>query len=101
MLHPLSRGTVMIDPRNPLAEPIVDYRALSNPVDTIVMVDMLRFNRKYFMENPGLKSFVPVEMAPASRLQSDAELSQYIAQTTSPTMFSALTAARPPSRSGR
>lgn len=87
MLHPLSRGTVNINPKNPQAEPIVDYRALSNPIDRDVMVDILRFNRRYFMENPGIKPFAPIEMAPASRLQSDDELGQYVGQTTSPTMY--------------
>ncbi len=31
MLHPLSRGTVNIDPARPAGEPLVDYRALSKP----------------------------------------------------------------------
>ena len=47
-LHPLSRGTINIDPADPEgAEPLVDYRALSNPLDAAVMTDMLRFTRSF------------------------------------------------------
>ncbi len=40
-LHPLSRGSVNIDPRDPAnREPLVDYRALSNPLDAVIIGDI-------------------------------------------------------------
>lgn len=50
-LHPLSRGTVNINTTDPFnIEPIVDYRALTNPVDLDIMIEMLRFTKRYFFE---------------------------------------------------
>ncbi|KAK4221500.1 hypothetical protein QBC38DRAFT_504854 [Podospora fimiseda] len=45
-IHPLSRGTVLIDPSNPEAEPIVNYRAASNPLDFTLYVESLYFLSK-------------------------------------------------------
>jgi len=82
-LHALSRGTVNIDPRNPTAEPLVDYRALSNPLDGVISADILRYLRKYF-QNAANAPYQPVEVTPGVNVTSDAELVAYIQQTMRP-----------------
>ncbi|KAK3361481.1 hypothetical protein B0T24DRAFT_562183 [Lasiosphaeria ovina] len=87
-LHPLSRGTVHIDPADPLgAEPVVDYRALSNPLDVAVITELLRFARSSVMDNPLTAGFAPVELVPGANVTSDADWAEYIADTVSPTEF--------------
>lgn len=45
--HPVSRSIVNIDHMNSSAEPIVDYRAFSNPFDIEIMVQLVRFVRRF------------------------------------------------------
>ena len=45
-IHPASRGTVLIDPSQPEAEPVVDYRTASNPVDLTIVLESLEFMRR-------------------------------------------------------
>ncbi|KAK3986159.1 hypothetical protein QBC44DRAFT_403187 [Cladorrhinum sp. PSN332] len=45
-IHPLSRGTVLIDPSQPEAEPVVNYRGASNPLDLTLSLEALHFLRK-------------------------------------------------------
>ena len=87
-LHPLSRGTVNLDLLDPQGrEPIVDYRALSNPMDTSLMVDMLRFTRRYYLETAVNKAFSPREIAPGDHVKSDEALASHLADSLSPTEF--------------
>lgn len=87
-LHPLSRGTVNIKVDDPFgAEPIVDYRALSNPLDTTVMTEMMRFTRRFYFNNTANAQYVPREMSPGSRVQSDEDFADYLSNTLSPTEY--------------
>ncbi|KAL0941765.1 Pyranose dehydrogenase 1-like protein 3 [Colletotrichum truncatum] len=86
-LHPLSRGTIEIDPTDPFfKEPIVDYRALSNPADLDVQVEFIRFARKYFLET-SLAEFKPVELVPGANVTSFEALSNALRSQLSPTTF--------------
>ena len=87
-LHPLSRGTINVDPKNPEGnEPIVDYRALSNPLDAVIMADILRYTRKFYMENSVNAEYDPTESQPGARVQTDEEMASYLQQTLSPTEY--------------
>ena len=86
-LHPLSRGTINIDPEDPESEPLVDYRALSNPLDAAVMADMLRFTRSFYFDNPVNEKYDPVELMPGVGVQTDEEMVEYLAQTLSPSVY--------------
>lgn len=86
LLHPLSRGTVGLDltaasPEN--AEPRVDYRALSNPVDEAVLVEFMRFARRYFRET-SLAQYGPVEVGPSANITSDADLAAFVRTVLAP-----------------
>ncbi|CAK7214806.1 hypothetical protein SBRCBS47491_002275 [Sporothrix bragantina] len=88
LLHPLSRGTVNIDPVDPHnREPLVDYRAMSNPLDGMIMADMIRYTRRFFMENPAYTTYGPVELAPGDYVNSDEDLVMYLSETITPSEY--------------
>ncbi len=87
-LHPLSRGTVFIDPSDPYnKEPLVDYRALANPLDAVIMADIVRFTRRYHLDNPLTKSWAATEFSPGAKTQTDEDFAAYMAETLSPSEF--------------
>ena len=73
-LHPLSRGTVNINPSDPyFSEPIVDYRALSNPADADILVEFTRFTRRFFLDT-SMRNYGPVELWPGANVTSSADI---------------------------
>ncbi|KAK7753988.1 hypothetical protein SLS62_004087 [Diatrype stigma] len=90
LLHPLSRGSVTInasaaDPAS--AEPVVDYRALSNPVDLDVLVEFVRFTRRYHFGTAELAAFGPREALPGPGVVAHADLAAYVRRSATPTEF--------------
>ncbi|KAI1812269.1 FAD/NAD(P)-binding domain-containing protein [Poronia punctata] len=86
-LHPLSRGTVNIDPQSPFeGEPVVDYRALSNPVDLDIMVEIVRFTRRYYFDTR-LKELGPRQIQPSDDVDETEYLKDYLRQSVSPSYF--------------
>ena len=84
-LHPLSRGTVSIDPSDPYSkEPLVDYRALANPLDAVIMTDIVRFTRRYHLDNPLTKSWAATEFSPGAKTQTDEDFAAYMARDPQP-----------------
>ncbi|KAF1833386.1 GMC oxidoreductase-like protein [Decorospora gaudefroyi] len=79
-LHPLSRGTVRINPSNHLAQPILDYRTGSNPIDFDVYLAHLRYLRRTFT-TPTMQKYGAAEVAPGASIQSDAALLEYTKET--------------------
>jgi choline dehydrogenase len=87
-LHPLSRGTVNIDTSDPWNRPPrVDYRALSNPLDAVVMAELVRFTRRYYLENPLTSAWGPTEISPGRNVQTDAQFAEWLERTLSPTEY--------------
>jgi choline dehydrogenase len=87
LLHPLSRGTVNINVTSPNdTEPIVDYRALTNPIDVEILVEFIRFTREYHF-NTTLSAYGPQEMAPGQNVVGDEELAEYVRQRLTPTEY--------------
>lgn len=85
LLHPLSRGTVNIDPADPAnSEPLVDYRVLSNPLDAAVVADMIRYTRRYFFAT-SLGRFSPVETVPGANVTSEEDLVAFTRASITPT----------------
>jgi choline dehydrogenase len=86
-LHPVSRGTIALDPRNPLiGNPLVDFRALTNPVDVEVLAEFTRFTRRLWLDT-SLAAFSPVEVSPGAQLTTTAELEDSFRGAVSPTCF--------------
>jgi choline dehydrogenase-like flavoprotein len=86
-LHPLSRGTVNINTTDPFdSEPVVDYRALTNPVDLDIMVELLRFTRRFFFETR-LRYLAPRQVQPAANVTEPEDLKQFLRGNISPSYF--------------
>ena len=77
-LHPLSRGTVRLNLSSPLDQPILDYRAGSNPIDFQIHLAHVRFVRKLFA-TPAMLKYGTVELGPTEEVAKDDEkLLEYI-----------------------
>lgn len=86
-LHPASRGTVYVNPEDPyFAEPVVDYRAMSNPADVDIEVEFVKFTRRYWTET-SLSEYGPVETRPGEDVRDDEDLRAYVRANVSPSTF--------------
>ncbi|CAI4211689.1 unnamed protein product [Parascedosporium putredinis] len=86
LLKPLSRGTVMLDPEDHDAEPIVDYRTAANPIDLDVMSRFLPFFRRYY-ETDTMVALGPREVAPGSNVTEYADIIKYIRGNITPSFM--------------
>jgi choline dehydrogenase-like flavoprotein len=68
-----SRGTITLNLTHPHALPIVQYNTLMNPIDTSIILAMIRRNRA-FWQKPELAFFGAVESTPGAQYQTDEEL---------------------------
>ncbi|KAI8649699.1 GMC-OxRdtase-N domain-containing protein [Fusarium keratoplasticum] len=62
-LKPLSRGTITINSTNPLAQPLVDFRTATDPVDLDLFIALFGKNRE-IMATPDMQVLGPREAAP-------------------------------------
>jgi choline dehydrogenase-like flavoprotein len=85
-IHPVSRGTVLINPSSPEDEPIVDYRAASNPVDIDIAVEGIKFLRK-IMTTGELAKYNATESRPGRRWESDEMLGEWLRQQSIPSVY--------------
>lgn len=85
MMKQFSRGTIYLDASDKYAEPILDYRGFSNPLDLILMRESLNFARRYHTESEIVQeAFAPVAVSPAANV-TGAELDSHIRSTSSST----------------
>lgn len=85
-LHPMSRGTILIDPSNPEGDMIVDYRAVSNPIDMDVMVETIKFMRRY-MTTGELEQYGATETSPGLNVTTDEQLADWARDQIVPSVF--------------
>lgn len=71
---PLSRGTLVLNTTNPSAMPIVVRNAFQNPVDKMVLAELVRWNREHWTKAPLLQRYSPVENVPGVQYQTDQEI---------------------------
>lgn len=64
LLKPFSRGSVNINPADPLGDPIFDYRLWSNPIDKKMHIRMQSYIRKHFLESKAFEDLNIVEQDP-------------------------------------
>lgn len=86
-IHPLSRGTVNLDPANPSGEPLVDYRMLSNPIDLQVAISLLKGLRTYYASQGSMTQLSPLETKPGANVTSDADLGAFLEATLNPSQY--------------
>lgn len=74
---PLSRGTITINTTNPNPSiaPLVDFNALSNPIDAVILTRAVAKARQ-FMLTPSVSSLMAVEVLPGVGAASDAEIEE-------------------------
>jgi choline dehydrogenase len=77
MLHPLSRGTVRLNNTDHLAQPILDYRTASNPIDLDIHLAHLRYLRSTF-DTPTMRRYGAVETDPGVAKQDAGSLRIHI-----------------------
>ena len=83
-LKPFSRGTVNINGTDPLANPIIDFRAATDPTDIAVNIALLRKMRAIFAAPP-MAGLGPVETGAFAGLTTDAQLEAAMRSVMSPT----------------
>jgi choline dehydrogenase-like flavoprotein len=81
LIKVLSRGTVMLNPKDKYADPIVDFHTYGIPSDRAVMRSILRFIRK-FHATPSMQELGPVEVSPGADLITDEQLDEWLRKTT-------------------
>ncbi|GKT57461.1 choline dehydrogenase [Colletotrichum tofieldiae] len=87
-MQSFSRGTININTTDPLnTEPVIDYRALTNPLEADFFVESIKFLRRYNFETSLASEFGPVEYVPGPDVVSDEDLKAYIASALSPTDY--------------
>lgn len=86
-IHPLSRGTIYLDPSNPNGEPLVDYRMLSNPIDLKVAIGLLRGMRRYFASEGEMRKLGPVETKPGAEVTEEEDIGRFLRETMNPSEY--------------
>jgi choline dehydrogenase len=77
LLHPLSRGTVRLNSTDHLAQPILDYRLGTNPIDFDLHIAHIKFLRRT-LDMPSMQHRGAIETGPGAAVQSNDELREYI-----------------------
>ncbi|KAH7356146.1 choline dehydrogenase [Pyrenochaeta sp. MPI-SDFR-AT-0127] len=85
-LKPLSRGTVNIDPKDPLAEPLVNYRTFTNPLDITLSIHGAKILRQLY-STPSARALGPSEQSPGSSVQTDAQWTTWLKRSMSPSFY--------------
>ncbi|KAK4207727.1 hypothetical protein QBC37DRAFT_454746 [Rhypophila decipiens] len=77
-LHITSRGTVSINTTHPdSAEPVIDYRALSNPTDMDVMLSFISFLRRFWLEGELGRKYRVTEVSPGANVTGEEDLKEF------------------------
>jgi hypothetical protein len=85
-LHPMSRGTIRLNPTNPSGGMIVDYRAATNPIDIDVMVENIKFMRR-FMTTGDLAQYQAREITPGTSVSTDEQLATWARRQIIPSVY--------------
>jgi choline dehydrogenase-like flavoprotein len=75
---------VIINSTDPLSAPLIDWAALTNPVDLEIMVAAVRKQRE-LMATEAMMELGPVELTPGANLTSDEQLRAALRQQMQPT----------------
>jgi len=77
LLKPLSRGTVLLNPEDHDATPIVNYRTAANPIDIDIMVTYFDYFRRLYATDTW-QSLNAVEVAPGANVTDPSDIAEYI-----------------------
>lgn len=85
-LKPLSRGTVNVNPADPLAEPLVNYRTLTHPMDLSLFVHGVKIFRRLY-STPSARTLGPVELYPGDTVKSDEDWARWLKTGVTPSFY--------------
>jgi choline dehydrogenase-like flavoprotein len=71
---PLSRGTLVLNATHPTDLPIIVRNAFQNPVEKMILGELVRWNREHWLKAPQLQRYAPVETVPGAEYQTDDEV---------------------------
>ncbi|KAF2846944.1 GMC oxidoreductase [Plenodomus tracheiphilus IPT5] len=83
MTRPFSRGSIVANSTNILDAPLIDYGALSDPIDLEILYAIYTKNRE-LMASPDIAVLGPIETAPAPRVSNEAEIKEMIKKALTP-----------------
>lgn len=86
LLKPLSRGSINLNPSDPLGEVVVDFGTFTNPLDLKVMNAIFRISRKWLLA-PAHQKLGAVEDPATAGLSTDAEIEGLARSTITPSFF--------------
>lgn len=79
-----NRGSINVDPADPFdSPPLVDFNGLSNPIERAVLVEMVKFLRRYVSET-SLVSLQVNETQPGPDVVTDAEIDAWLPSALTP-----------------
>lgn len=81
LLKPLSRGSVLLDPDDHDAEPVITYGTLANPIDVDIMASFVPLMRSVY-STPTMQEMGVVETAPGVAVRDDEQIRDWIRQAT-------------------
>ncbi|RYP27880.1 hypothetical protein DL767_007468 [Monosporascus sp. MG133] len=81
LLKPLSRGSVLLDPDDHDAEPVITYGTLENPVDMDIMASFVPLMRRVY-STPTMRAMGVVETAPGAEVQDEEEIREWVRDAT-------------------
>ncbi|KAM0230567.1 hypothetical protein ACHAPO_009083 [Fusarium lateritium] len=81
VMHPLSRGSVHINPSDPAGKPIINPNYLSNAHDVEAVIQAVKYNRKIANTEP-MRSIWDDEYEPGLDVKTDEQLKEYALRTT-------------------
>ncbi len=77
VMHPFSRGSVHINPKDPQGKPIIDPKYMDNAYDRTALVEAAKFARRIANTEP-IKSVWKAETEPGEAIQTDEEWAAFV-----------------------
>ncbi|KAF5576358.1 choline dehydrogenase mitochondrial [Fusarium pseudoanthophilum] len=81
VMHPLSRGSVHINPSDPAGKPTINPNYLSNSHDVEAVLQTVKYNRKIANTEP-MRSIWVDEYEPGLDVKTDEQIKDYVLRTT-------------------
>ncbi|RYO77566.1 hypothetical protein DL763_009945 [Monosporascus cannonballus] len=81
LLKPLSRGSVLLDPDDHDAEPVITYGTLENPVDMDIVASFVPLMRRVY-STPTMRAMGVVETAPGGEVQDEEQIREWVRDAT-------------------
>ncbi|KAF5552186.1 choline dehydrogenase mitochondrial [Fusarium mexicanum] len=81
VMHPLSRGSVHINPSDPVGKPTINPNYLSNSHDVEAVLQTVKYNRKIANTEP-MRSIWEDEYEPGLDVKTDEQIKDYVLRTT-------------------